>query len=243
MVRYRHHYQRNGMNRIGALGSSESDQRVIPFTELKITDVGATYDGYHVTELMRDGKWVVKSFPAQSERDVTLHVTLRGTGTGLLYGTTLWTDERQYLFIKRVQSGIATVTFRVPAEELESFTLGTSKQVNANYGTKLLTRRDVRQVANKLLITNEVKSFETDGLGSIPARPVAPTSENQIVEGGKERHSGIAPKYWDGNPKTHSWETHDYSGDSSPNTGSLFRPKEKTDWTGTSAMRMSTYVA
>ena len=240
------HYQRSGSNNIGALGANSEASVYIPQAELKVTDVVATYDNYKFSELMKDGKWIVKAFPAQSERDVTLHINLVGTGTSLVYATTLWSDDnREYLFIKRVKAGMTTVKFRVPSNALASFTLGTSKQVNANYGTKLLYKSDVRKLTNKLLVTNQVNLHETDGLGSIPADPLNPTEANNPIPGATTREqSGILQKYWDGNANSHSWETHDFTGHSSPNAAAKNkRPIEVTEWSGTSAMRMSHYVA
>ena len=240
------HYQRSGSNNIGALGANGEASVYVPQAELKVTDVVATYDNYKFFELMKDGKWIVKAFPAQSERDVTLHINLVGTGTSLVYATTLWSDDnREYLFIKRVKAGMTTVKFRVPSNALASFTLGTSKQVNANYGTKLLYKSDVRKLTNKLLVTNQVNLHETDGLGSIPADPVSPSEANNPIPGATTReHSGILQKYWDGDVNSHSWETHDFTGHSSPNAAAKNkRPIEVTEWSGTSAMRMSNYVA
>ena len=140
---------------------------------------------------------------------------------------------------------MTTVKFRVPSNALASFTLGTSKQVNANYGTKLLYKSDIRKLTNKLLVTNQINLHETDGLGSIPADPLNPTEKDNPIPGATTReHSGILQKYWDGSANSHSWERHDFTGHSSPNAAAKNkRPIEVTEWSGTSAMRMSHYVA
>ncbi len=252
--------QRSTPSRVGSLGSGSAPSAPGRNPDLKVLSMSVSYDNERPVQVMQQGQWIVDRIPSNQEEFATFNIVLEGTGTSIVSATFEYQKETHYLFAKRVGAGQTTIEAMIPTNQLRKFVVGTSDKLNSNYSTRFLSRRDILDLGNSMIVHNNPVSYETDGLGYTP--PNNPANGSKIDKNVPK--TGADPiQYWDGDVNNHEWPRHGYSGHSSNEAYNwylnkrtatnwvrdvtkgkrLYRPREVCEFTGYAAMRMSTYVA
>tara|TARA_B100000927_G_scaffold289296_1_gene285626 strand:- start:9470 stop:12826 length:3357 start_codon:yes stop_codon:yes gene_type:complete len=225
--------------------------------------MSVSYGNEKPVQVMQQGHWIVDRIPSKQEEFATFRILLEGAGTSIVYATFEYLKEKHYLFAKRVGAGSVAIEAMIPSNQLKKFVVGTSDNLNSNYSTRFLNRRDILDLGNGMIVHNNPVSYETDGLGYIPPNnPVNGSKADKVVPGTKWHNGSATIEYWSGDVNEHSWGRHGFSGNHSLKTYKwtleegwfgvdigvkrgdfLWRPREVPEFTGYAAMRMSTYVA
>ena len=153
--------QRSTPNRVGSLGSGSEPSAPGRNPDLKVVTMSVSYKNTRPVQVMQQGQWIVDRIPSKIDSIATFDITLTGTGTSIVYATFDYMDGQYYLFAKRVRDGRVKIKASIPSNQLKNFVVGTSDNLNSNYSTRFLSRRDILDLGNSMIVHNNPVSYET----------------------------------------------------------------------------------